>query len=150
MKVPDRVNDELDYYHRTFRNASLQPLVVSDLYALFPDEAFSKNTKLHWPDKWPNADNAGVYLIFGEQLELLYVGKASNIDTRVSSYFRYTSDGTRRCEIKDSWKARPAFVATIAVDDDKTFEAAALEEYLITKLQPKENTRGVTENHVSP
>ena len=34
------------------------------------------------------------------------------------------------------------FLATIAVDEDKVFEAAGLEEYLIETLQPAENERG--------
>ena len=49
------------------------------------------------------------------------------------------------CKIKGTWKKEePFFVATVPVPDDTPFEAAALEEYLIQKFGPPDNTRGVT------
>ena len=143
--IPAIVLEALGRYNETLRHPGLRRLVVSDLYALFPDEPPGINAKLKWPGPWPNGDNPGVYLMFDVRLKLLYVGKAWSLNSRVSSYFRYTNDGKRRCEMRHHWKHTPAFVATIAVDADKFFEAAGLEEYLIQTLQPIENERGVRE-----
>jgi hypothetical protein len=142
-KQPKDVLAALRRYDDTIRHPALRRLDISDLYALFPDEPSAVGARLKWPNPWPNADSPGVYLIFGTGTELLYVGRAWNLNSRVSSYFRYASDGSGRCELRDEWQHRPAFVATIAVDDDKFFEAAGLEEYLIEALQPVENDRGI-------
>jgi hypothetical protein len=140
--IPTNILDAVKRYNEAFRHPSLRQLTVSDLYALFPDEPAGAAAKLKWPEPWPNGDSPGVYLVFGPALELLYVGKAWNLNSRVSSYFRYASDGSRRCELRHAWRHRPALIATIAVDADKFFEAAGLEEYLIETLRPLDNERG--------
>ena len=38
---------------------------------------------------WPNADRPGVYFIFGQNMELLYVGKASWLGRRLGDYFKW-------------------------------------------------------------
>ena len=86
----------------------------------------------------PLADRAGVYLIFGARMQLLYVGKSPTLGTRLSSYFRWSAGKGTPCRVvHTAWKTRPMFVATIAVTE--SFEAAALEEYLIGRLHPEEN-----------
>lgn len=80
---------------------------------------------LGWPGPWPHTGNPGVYLIFGSGMQLLYVGKATRLDT----YFRPAGDDGDACRIHRAdewWRARPEFVATIACDVDKGFEAPAL------------------------
>ena len=62
---------------------------------------------------------------------------------RLSAYFRYNRK-TKKCKIKHSnWSEPPRYVLTVAVPTDMSFEAPALEEYLITKTQPKDNDRGI-------
>lgn len=145
--IPDSVHEAIRFYNADFRHPKLKPLAVSDLYALFPDELSVPHTGPKWPDPWPNADGPGVYLVFARNMELVYVGKStSSLNVRVSSYFRYSRDGTRRCELKWEWRHTPCYIAIIAVDKDKFFEASALEEYLIDRMQPLENQRGIRES----
>jgi hypothetical protein len=141
--IHDRIVAALARYNESYRHPSLRKLMVSDLYALFPDEAACAGAKCGWPEPWPNRDSPGVYLMLGADGVPLYVGKTWSLDARISSYFRYAIDGSRRCELRHPWKQIPMFVATIAVDDDKFFEAAGLEEYLIETLQPLDNARGI-------
>jgi len=61
-------------------------------------------------------------------MELLYIGKADNLGTRLSSYFRYGGEG--QCETKDDWgEGEPCFLITVPVGEK--FEASSLEEFLI-------------------
>ena len=67
------------------------------------------------------------------------------IGRRLSTYFGMNRK-TKGCEIlqPDGWGGRrPAYVLTLAVPEGMSFEASALEEYLIDRLSPPCNTRGV-------
>ena len=77
-------------------------------------------------------------------MQLLYVGKASLLGRRLSTYFQYTEGRGSGCKVvhEDSWKTPPSFVATFALME--SFEAAALEEYLIVRLNPQENSLWVS------
>jgi hypothetical protein len=86
MEVSPHIRNAPRRYHQ-FRPPNRRALVVSEVSALFPDEPSAHQAPVRWPQPWPNADNAGVYLIFGPQMELLYVGKADNLSSRVSAYF---------------------------------------------------------------
>lgn len=115
--------------------------MLGDRYCLFPDK---RDPRPSWPDRWPNADKRGVYLMLGDDDAVLYVGKASAdsyLGARLAAYFRYGED--RRCKfIYEDWC--PRYVVTIAVPDDSSFEAPALEEFLIRELRPPRNTLGNT------
>jgi excinuclease ABC subunit C len=76
----------------------------------------------------------GVYLFVGPAERVLYVGKAKNLRSRVSSYFQKSGDLDRRKQammrdIKDM-----QFIAT-----DNELEALALEANLIKQYKPKFN-----------
>jgi hypothetical protein len=133
-------------YSRSFHRQDLDALELSELYDLHPDP---KNPRApSWPAPFPNSDRAGVYMFFDDKLNLLYVGKASmnnNLGNRVGAYFKYADDKT--CLTRHEWSAPLKYVATIAVPDNATFEAPALEEYLITRLNPPDNTHGRTDGH---
>ena len=144
------VQTQLDYYMAHYRHPNLPRLEVSLPYDLFPNEHEGLQAKFsgRWPKhNWPDCDCKGVYLILDCKLSVIYIGKASMHNTlgyRLSGYFAYTNDGTGRCRIVHSdWGVRPEFVATIAVPERMGFEAAALEEFLIDRLQPRENTHGI-------
>jgi hypothetical protein len=138
MRIPESILDAVTTFHTDWRHPRLAPLEYSDVYSLFPQETSNTPTNANWPDNWPLADRAGVYLIFGARMQLLYVGKSPTLGTRLSSYFRWSAGKGTPCRVvHTAWKTRPMFVATIAVTE--SFEAAALEEYLIGRLHPEEN-----------
>ena len=145
----NKVQEYLDKYHKLYRNTNLKLFSLSEIYDLFP----LKNNKPRemaskaWPDYWPNADKRGVYLILDIDLSVIYIGKASmnnDLGSRLSDYFMYKNRGKGPCKIikEESWDIRPEFICTIPVDDDKSFEAPALEEYLIKVINPPENSNG--------
>lgn len=148
MITLDQVRDALSQYVLTYRHPDLPPLEMSGIYDLFPEDHADPvaNTCAVWPANYPNRYSRGVYLMLGAHQQLLYVGKVSmnnSFDSRLAGYFSYTTDGKKRCQVKhDTWGTRPEFLITIPVSSDMAFEAAALEEYLIDRLQPPDNTKG--------
>lgn len=115
---------------------------VSGVYGLFPEEeneVFRVDSR--WPATYPNSDRRGIYLIFGKTGRLLYIGKASQqaIGSRLGTYFQYAEN--KGCRIMHSgWSETPAYVVTIAVPDERWYEASSLEEYLIVALKPCDNS----------
>lgn len=141
----ETVLHEVKEYSSKYRHPSLPQFIVSELYDLFPDPSCSDLLK--WPHPYPQAENQGVYLIMSEQKSVLYIGKASmnnTLGSRISSYFSYTQD-KKACQVKSlDWSEKPRFICTIAVPDKMSFEAPALEEYLIKKFSRElsDNTIG--------
>ncbi len=135
-------------YEERFRRADLDRLEVSGLYALFPStENVGMADAGNWRDNaWPNGERAGVYAIFDDDVQLLWIGKASmnsSLGGRLYKYFREDRHNLD-CIIRHTgWSPRPAYVMTVAVPRDMPFEAPALEKYLINRLQPRDNTIGV-------
>lgn len=83
--------------------------------------------------KLPHAP--GVYFFYGPQKALLYIGKATDLRSRVSSYFRQPTGSYQRLieafidQVSDiKWQAT-----------DSTLEALILESNLISQAQPKYN-----------
>jgi len=134
----------LDEYQEKYRRAGLSALELRGMYALFPEEGVADFVESHWDDPYPNADREGVYLMFGRSGTLLFVGKASmgaTIGGRLGTYFA----GKKECRLLSTdWTERPTYVATIAVAEGMSFEAPALEEYLIQRLAPCDNKLGTT------
>lgn len=136
------VINKINTFKDNYRRDDIPDLRISKIYSLFPS---GETNQLKWPAPWPFAFEKGVYLIFGSNMELLYVGKASmqhNIGGRLSSYFRYNDDKTGCKIVHNGWITPPRFVVTVAVPEDMAFEAPALEEYLISSLNPPENKKG--------
>ena len=82
--------------------------------------------------KFPRA--TGVYLMKGAQGEVLYVGKAKSLRSRLRSYFSAAGDG--RAHIRFLMN-RVTAVETIVTDTEK--EALLLENTLIKKYRPRYN-----------
>src|ERR1700733_6427697 len=79
--------------------------------------------------------SAGVYLYKNAQDEIIYVGKANNLRSRVSSYFH---EGRHIGDAKTGTLVREAVdVEYIVVANTK--EALALENHLIKQKQPRFN-----------
>ncbi len=132
----------LDYYRANFRGPKMPPLELSNFYDLFPgtDEAECE-------DRWPNVYSPGVYLIFDVNKRVIYIGKASMnswFGARLGTYFKLGPDKSCVVLDADKWNGDPRFVAVIPMQEDFRFEAPALEEFLITKLQPIDNKVGIT------
>src|SRR3989475_4703022 len=77
---------------------------------------------------------AGVYLYKNAEGEVIYVGKATNLRSRVSSYFR---EGRWEDAKTDSLVREAVDVDYIVVANNK--EALALENHLIKQKQPRFN-----------
>ena len=116
--------------------------MLSDWYALFPDEPEAAGAAFKWPAKFPNTGKPGIYFIFDAQQSLLYVGMTTrDLNSRLGCYFGYESGWGSGCKIKDmqpTWKTRPCFVRTVAVQSLE--EAPFLEKFLIQALRPPENS----------
>jgi hypothetical protein len=143
----DRIKKAVEEYVASYRRADLPRLEVSRLYALFPDQEEPQlEIAWRWPEPWPNGLSRGVYFVFARGGRLLYVGKGSGMKARIGNrltrWFQ-TEKATQACKVVDpGWTEKPMYVATVAVADHMSFEACALEEYLIQKLSPPDNVIG--------
>jgi hypothetical protein len=89
--------------------------------------------------RYPNHDKPGVYVFLNANRQLTYVGKATydeTIGTRLRKH--YYADGRPM----SSYAQDAVFVASIPFPKDRSFEGAALEEYLILRLSPPRNRLG--------
>ncbi|MBT5187763.1 MAG: hypothetical protein HOH19_14985 [Kordiimonadaceae bacterium] len=128
----DKLEQMVECYCLAYRNPKLEPLKISKIYYL----------ENKWNEQWPNADSAGVYAIFGKS-GLLYIGKASlknSIGNRLADYFEQGNDGNNFAKKKHNWSDDPTYFVTIATR--LSWEAPALEEFLILQAKPVDNTIG--------
>jgi excinuclease ABC subunit C len=86
------------------------------------------------PGSYPTT--SGVYLMRGEKDEILYVGKANNLRSRLRSYFSSSGDGRAHICFLVRQVRR---IETIVTDTEK--EALLLENTLIKKHRPRYNIR---------
>jgi hypothetical protein len=138
--IPKKITDAIARYHDTYRHPGLGRLEMSDLYALFPEENSGFAVENRWPSWWPNGNQPGVYLIFSANMELLYVGKAGHLGSRLNSWFWWEAGQGSGCKVLHKWRTGPSYVATVALG--REFEALGLEGFLIEELDPSENTMG--------
>jgi hypothetical protein len=136
--------DAVSEFTSRHRHSDFPPLEASGPFDLFPSLPLPAGItpQGRWTDpQWPFAERAGVYLIYSESFELLYIGKSSMNQCLGKRLWRHFGGG-EICAPKDAWPQAPRFVVNIAVPEEMPFEAPALEEYLIKKLQPSLNTVG--------
>lgn len=97
-------------------------------------------------DSWKNgtipfATDAGCYLFYSESGDLLYIGKASlmsSLGARIASYYGRAPDYPLK---HSGWTSSPSYLLIVKMNEP--WEAPSLEEYLIAKLQPCDNDRGI-------
>jgi len=133
--------DALHEYVSRYRRSDLPELEVGNPLDLFPEEPISCDfvPELTWEHEWPFNNRSGVYLIYSDKQDLLYIGQAHRLGKRLYDYF----GGGKVCRLRhETWPQRPRFVINIAVPDDMAWEKAGLESFLIQKLQPFCNVIG--------
>lgn len=108
---------------------------LSGLYSLHP--TCDLPVPMRWPAQYPNCDATGLYLVYNELAQLLYVGKANRIGHRLGNYFGEDQDPTVCVILSSEWSSRPGYVATIVTADET--EALELERHLIRELDPPDN-----------
>ncbi len=129
MITLEMLQQALDVFNRDFPRPGMDKVLLSlPFYDLQVD----------WPKQFPNAESPGVYFLFDDQQLLVYVGKASFsnlIGYRLGA--RVVYDEQRRARLVPRWEAaKVRYIATIALPAEHAFEAAAIEEYLVTTLEP--------------
>lgn len=138
---------EVRAYQERYRPPTLVPFEIAAPYDLFPERgAGSLSCQQKWPDSWLYPMRAGVYGFFSEEAKVLYVGKASfrsSISARLATYCGSQEGRGSPCKLSNQWKGFPRYVVIVAVPEETRFEASALEEFLISKLQPPENSIGL-------
>jgi len=126
----------LDTFNEKYRGPAIHPVELSPRYDLSRDWIARK------PEgKFPFSHFPGVYVFVDETEDVVYVGKASNNNTlgqRVSSYFKGVGGGKAVARLAVCEKVR--FVHTIKVSE--SFFSAAVEEFLIQRLDPTLNRHG--------
>lgn len=135
--------DALTEYVTRYRRPELPPLEFKtplDLYPSKPSPA-GFTPQLTWEHPWPFGDRAGVSLLYDDNLELLYIGKASMNRCLGNRLYEYFGSGPT-CAPKAEWLKPVRYVLNIAVPADLPFEAPAIEEFLIRRLKPKSNGTG--------
>ena len=88
---------------------------------------------------WPSNESPGVYIFMDSEKNITYIGKASFsncIGGRLNSRF-YTNWVPKKPESQGC-----VFITTIALPDKLAFEASAIEEYLLKKLNTRSNRVG--------
>lgn len=134
----DEVMEVINEYSKKYRNPSQPIFDISELYALDMNEELINDVKHRWPAGYPNGGLPGVYLVLSHNRQTLYIGKASwnsCVAARLNSYFKY--DDQRNYKVVHNWSKEPRYVATVTVPEENSFEASALEEYLIMKFKSR-------------
>lgn len=124
-------------YSLMYRALDLEKFEVGERYYLFPTE--EDKFDFSWPKKWQFCGNSGIYLFIDQNDEVIYIGETTHYGNRFGSYF---GNGIKKeCSLKHNWNNQPFCVLPIKVPEESSFERLALEEYLIKKCRPIENTK---------
>ena len=92
----------------------------------------NKKTKFEKNSEFP--ESSGVYKFFNSNDEIIYIGKAKNINKRVKTYFKVRKDdGKRLARLKSSIK----YIETMITKTES--DALILEQGLISKIRPPFN-----------
>lgn len=133
MTVSYRIALELIEYYQLRYNTRFE---ISNIYSLFPE-----GDEYGFTESWPFLNNGGVYLILDKNKNVIYVGKTDNFGHRLYDHFREGSEG--ECIIfEKGWKNQPHYIINIKVSDERIYENLSLEGYLISILDPDDNTIG--------
>lgn len=149
------INSGIEKFNSFFKTDFHVPLLKEN--ELENKECYTNLTNTSWSDqRWPNSDSAGVYFIFGINQENtsevgLYIGKASlssKIGIRLYSHlYPYRNEENYMMNDGKGKKNILELVSSISFDENNmTFLAPALEEFLLSELREKINLLNVTGN----
>ena len=96
--------------------------------------------QLRWDEGgWEFDDSPGVYLFYGANGDIIYIGTVKHLGGRTGNHFRRTYQVNPVVETRDPWQTRPVSLQMIRTEEQGA--AAYLEKYLIEKLGPQLNIR---------
>lgn len=139
----ENIINELKEYHDKYRNPNLTSFKLSPIYHLFPNKTLNETKEYEhkWPNPYPHEEKSCVYLILDDEYKIIYIGQSEKVQYRFSSYFTYDKD-KKNCKIKGNWKGDPHYIYLIPIENETKFERFSLEQYLIDKVKPIDNTKG--------
>jgi hypothetical protein len=143
----NELKDKVSEYCISYRHPKMGNFSSGPLYDLFPDQVGGLiEADCKWNDTWPSNGKAGVYAFLDVEGRVIYIGKSSmksSVSARLSSYCQYGPD--KKCKLKqDGWKVQPRYVWIVGVPTETSFEAAALEEFLIREIFTSDNVNGIS------
>lgn len=133
-------------------------LAIDEMNARFPRPGLvlkvvgPYDLKSSFRHPYPNVGLAGVYVLTSADGTVLRIGKAScsrKLDERLADYFRRDIEpgvGIAKNAIFNDVR----YVNTIGVPLDRAFEAPAIEEFLLRRIQAPLNKFGVAEQTAQP
>lgn len=119
-------------FNREFPRPKVGAVTLSSPFFIIDDFAVAS---------FPNAAAAGVYFVFDRDDNLLYIGKADGLGARLGSHFGWNADRTSG-RVKNAKLNGAHAVRTIGLPEESRFEAAAIEAFLIWRLDPGLNVIG--------
>ncbi|MEY8240869.1 MAG: GIY-YIG nuclease family protein [Cycloclasticus sp.] len=135
MALPDY--GDLEAAIKKFNRKYKRPAMTIGL-----SDEFDLNEHYNDLEEWYKG-KIGVYILFNEKEEIIRIGSATNdLYSRLNCYFDY-KDST---ETKGMgwWKegVSSRYIHTIEVPKEQSFEALAIEKYLLDELKPPLNKEG--------
>lgn len=129
------LQEKVDWYSSRF-NVEFVP---SKVYALHPLEG-----EYGWyTDSWPNNEYPGVYAMLDKDKNVVYIGKANCLGSRLYQYFKKGPNG--ECVLVDERLDAIEYIITFAAKEEEWYAILSLEGFLIAELNPKYNTLGKTD-----
>lgn len=126
------LHNALNSMNRKYPRPKMRPPVFCEPYDL--DKSFA--------NYFPGYDRSGVYALLDKNKTVRYIGKSStNLGRRLGSYFK-RSDDRRKGIARHAELKRIRYIVTAPMPKNHFFEASAIEEFLIRKLNPPLNKRG--------
>jgi hypothetical protein len=139
MTMLEDLQRMLAEFNRDYPRPGLPPLVLSEPYDLIE----------HWQRKmtWPSSNLPGIYVVCDGAFRVWYIGKSSwgsNIGSRLGAHFKNGADKLAESRYQDWREAKLRYVLTIGLPPAHSFEAPAIEEYLVTRSHGLLNVHGMS------
>jgi hypothetical protein len=110
-------------------------LALSNIYDL----------RTSFASSYPNVSQPGIYVMMDSHGTVLRIGTAScgrTLGDRLGDYFKWGDRALGSGVARNSQYGDVCFVVTIGLPSDRAFEAPAIEEYLLSKVDAPLNSHG--------